>query len=239
MKDDTKIGVFVLISVAVLAAILIRVGDVPLLRKGYTLQSRMNDVAGLKRHSPVRLAGVEVGTVQSVRVHEDQETAARPEAGRVELVLWIEEDVRVRRDAKVTVATLGLMGEKYVELTGGSAQAPFAQEGDSLAADSPARLEELVATGQQVAQDIGRAAKDIGRAANHLDEALQHNRPHIDRTLENFESTSENVRDFSQDIKFHPWKLLLKGRERKIETPAERDVSERAGPTQNFTSKSR
>jgi hypothetical protein len=57
-----------------------------------------------------------------------------------------------------------------------------------------------------------------------VDEAIQDNRPKIDNIFNNLEQTSENFNDFSQDIKYHPWKILAKGKE----TPKEVMAKERA-----------
>src|SRR6185503_3816693 len=79
--------------------------------------------------------------------------------------------------------------------------------------DDPVRLEELIEIGTKVAGDVGQMAKDISKVSNHVDDAIQHNRPKIDGIFENLEETSENFNDFSQDVKYHPWKVLAKGKE--------------------------
>ena len=69
-------------------------------------------------------------------------------------------------------------------------------------------------------------AKDISKVANHVDDAIQNNRSKLDNIFSNLEETSENFNDFSQNLKFHPWKVLAKGKEASKEE-MERDRAER------------
>lgn len=213
ISNETKTGVMVLICVAALVGLLIKVGNFNWFKEGYILKTRFHFTGGVKKSSPVRLSGVDVGEVKAIRLlNEGNETFA-------EVDMWFEEGTLVRKDAVAIVSTLGLMGEKYIELKAG-ASAEFAAKGDMIAAEDPVRLEELIDVGKKVAVDIGDAAKkigttaeDISRVANHVDEAVLENRPKLSRIFDNFEETSENFNDFSQDVKYHPWKVLMKGKE--------------------------
>jgi hypothetical protein len=48
-----------------------------------------------------------------------------------------------------------------------------------------------------------------------LKQHYQDNRPRIDSIMKNIEATSVNFNEFSTDIKQHPWKLLMKGKEKE------------------------
>lgn len=213
ISNETKTGVLVLICLAALVGLLIKVGNFNWFKEGYILKTRFHFTGGVKKSSPVRLSGVDVGEVKAIKlINEGTETVA-------EIDMWFEEGTLVRKDAKAIVSTLGLMGEKYIELQAGSSP-EFAAKGDMIKGEDPVRLEELIDIGKKVAGDIGDAAKkigttaeDISKVANHVDEAVQENRPKLNSIFDNFEETSENFNDFSQDVKFHPWKVLMKGKE--------------------------
>ena len=206
LSNEMKTGIFVMICLAALVGLLVKVGNFTFFKKGYMLHSRFHFTGGVKANAPVRLSGVDVGEVRSIRLANDTtETYADVE-------LWLEDGVKVRKDSKATVSTLGLMGEKYVEIRVGTS-ADFAAANDSLNSEDPVRLEELIEIGKKVAADVGVMAKDISKVANHVDEAIQENRPKLDNIFTNLEETSENFNDFSQDVKYHPWKVLAKGKE--------------------------
>ncbi len=206
LSNEFKTGLFVMICLAALLGLLVKVGNFTFFKKGMLLHSRFHFTGGVRANAPVRLSGVDVGQVRAIRLMNDAtETYA-------EVDLWIEEGVKVRKDSKATVSTLGMMGEKYVELRVGSSP-EFASENEMLTSEDPVRLEELIEIGKKVAADVGVMAKDISKAVNHIDEAVQDNRSKIDNIFSNFEETSENFNDFSQDVKYHPWKVLAKGKE--------------------------
>ena len=210
MTNEAKTGLLVLVCVAALAVLLLKVGNFNFFQKGYTVTSRFHFTSGVKKHAPVRLSGVDVGQVKDIQMIYGDETL-------IELILWIEEGVKIRLDSKAYVTTLGLMGEKYIEIKTGTPAAEYAKEGGLIPSEDPVRLEDLIQVGTKVAGDISKVANDISKVAVHVDEAIVGNRPKIDSIFDNFDETSENFRDFSQDIKFHPWKVLMKGKERSKE----------------------
>ena len=219
MTNEAKTGLFVLVCVLAFGALILKVGNFSLLRKGFMLKADLHYTAGVKIHAPVRLSGVDVGEVQAINVIYGDQTL-------IELVLRIDEGTKIRLDSKAYVTTLGLMGEKYIEIKTGTAATGYAKDGDTILAEDPVRLEELVQMGSQVAKQIGKMADDISKVAQHVDGAVVDNKPKIDGMMDNFEETSENIRDFSQDIKYHPWKVLAKGKEKSKEE-MEKDRLER------------
>lgn len=216
LTNETKTGIFVLICSAALLGLLMKVGNFTFFKKGYLLRTRFHFTGGVKTNAPVRLSGVDVGEVKGIRLLDDaSETLA-------EVDLWLENGTKVRKDSKVTISTLGLMGEKYVELRVGESP-EFSLPNDMLESEEPVRLEELIDIGKKVAADIGTMAQDISKVARSVDNTLTDNRPKIDNIFNNLEETSENFNDFSQDVKYHPWKVLARGKE----TPREQMLKDR------------
>lgn len=207
MTSEAKTGMVVLVSAALLALLLMKVGNFTVFKKGYTVRSQFRFTAGVKKHAPVRLSGVDVGEIKDIKIHYGDDTI-------IELVMWLGEGAKVRLDSKAYVTTLGLMGEKYIEIKAGTAASPYAKEGDIIPCEDPVRLEDLMAMGIKVAEDMDKTAKDISKLAARLDQTVADNRPRIDHIFENLDETSENFRDFSEDIKWHPWKVLAKGKEK-------------------------
>ena len=221
VTNEAKTGIMVLVCLAVFGALILKVGNFALFQHGYTVKCQLHYTAGVKKHAPVRLSGVDVGEVRDIQIlYGDQTT--------IELILWLREGVKLRLDSKAYVTTLGLMGEKYIEIKAGTAAAEYAKSGDLIPGQDPVRLEELIETATKVATDIGQMAKDISKVANHVDTAIQDNKPKIDNIFTNLEDTSENFKDFSQDIKFHPWKVLMKGKEKTREEMDAETAKERA-----------
>jgi phospholipid/cholesterol/gamma-HCH transport system substrate-binding protein len=212
MANEAKTGLIVVISAALLLGLVIKVGNFSFFHKGYKLTANFHFTAGIKKHAPLKLAGVDIGEVSDIRLVYGDDTI-------VEVDLSIDNGVKIKKDSVAYVTTLGLMGEKYVEIRPGTSS-EVAQPGDRIEAEDPVRFEELMKLGTQVAKDVGSMAKTIDRTVGHIDDVLVDGKPKIARMLDNFEETSENFRDFSQDIKFHPWKILAKGKEKSKEEMA-------------------
>ncbi len=80
------------------------------------LKAQIQDVKGLRKGAPIWISGVEVGSVDSIDLH--------PELGTI-VTLSINKGALkyVKKDSQASVLTMGLLGDKYIELTAGSPQA--------------------------------------------------------------------------------------------------------------------
>lgn len=232
MTNEAKTGAVVLICAAALLALVVKVGNYTLIQRGYTIKTRFHFTGGVKKHAPVCLSGVEVGEVKDIRILYGDQTL-------VETDLWLKEGVKVRQDSEAYSTTLGLMGEKYIEIRAGQT-GEVVQDGGTIAGRDPVRLEDIVEIGTKVAGDISKMASDISSMARHVDEAVVDNRPKINNIFSNLEETSANFKEFSEDIKYHPWKILMKGREKskqEIKKETEAKLAEKAKAQQNFSAK--
>jgi phospholipid/cholesterol/gamma-HCH transport system substrate-binding protein len=114
--SELRVGVVTLTSLVILAFTILYVGGgggSPFSRR-YVLKALMSDVNGLKPGAPVRVGGVEVGTVTGV------EFAPRGAEGMVEVAMRLDRRVqgRVTTESRATLGSLGLLGEKAVDITG-------------------------------------------------------------------------------------------------------------------------
>ena len=123
---ELRVGVVVILSLLVLAFTILYIGGgggSPLAPK-YEIHALMTDVNGLKAGAPVRLGGVEVGTVTRVGFSETH-------PGQVAVTLKIEREVqdRITSTSRITLGSLGLLGEKAVDIAPGPGGTPIADGG--------------------------------------------------------------------------------------------------------------
>jgi phospholipid/cholesterol/gamma-HCH transport system substrate-binding protein len=154
MSTAAKVGGFFLV-VLILAGLLIwRIEDLRLTRgPAKKISVEFKDVAGLDAKSTVRLAGVRVGKVARIRLTPD---------GRAIVDMDLDREVELRRGASASIANLGLLGEKYVELVPGPVGAPELPEGTTLKGDIPVSFDQIT----KLARDIEVDVKDITRNLN-------------------------------------------------------------------------
>jgi phospholipid/cholesterol/gamma-HCH transport system substrate-binding protein len=108
MKRELKIGIFLAVAIFVLAVFIFVVGDLSVLfrKPGYLLYVSYDSAAGLEKRALVRMAGVKVGYVKDIRL----------KGSKAEVQLNIDSGVNVPRGSKATLASLGLLGEKHIEI---------------------------------------------------------------------------------------------------------------------------
>jgi len=88
----------------------------------------------------VTLSGVRIGAVESIRFPPE------PENGYVVVRIWVEESAaeRVRTDSIMQIHSMGLLGDKFVALTPGTASAPPANPDTVLASVNPIDYEAIL-----------------------------------------------------------------------------------------------
>lgn len=153
-----KVGVFVALGVAIAFAIVVTLGRERLwFKRKVTFRSAFPEVAGLKEGALVRLGGRDVGIVESIRF------ADGPGPRGVLVVTYrVQADYarRVREDSVARILTQGLLGDKLLDLTLGSLDAPPVPDGGWVDSVPPADVAELLAAATDAAQ---RTRDLIGR----------------------------------------------------------------------------
>lgn len=157
--SELKVGILVTVSLALFTTALFTLGGrVGIFSPKYTLYTLMPTVSGLSAGAPVRLAGVDVGSVGAVRFIDDRSrdslaqrllAAYGDSLGDRAVVIEfdVERDVqeKVTRSSRVKIGTVGLLGDKYLDLDVGDPREPTLQEGDLVLNERPIDYEGLIA----------------------------------------------------------------------------------------------
>ena len=164
------VGIFVVAALAVGGLGLLTLGGSGgLLQPRYRLVTYFENVQGLLAGGPVRLAGKDVGTVEFVTF-----APLEGDAPPVRVVLTIDSSVqdRVRSDSVASIGTIGLLGDKYVEVSMGTPQGRVLEEGDELASVSPIDLNVAVVRGTQAIDNIASLADNVNRVVEGFREEM-------------------------------------------------------------------
>ena len=193
---ELKVGAFILIGIAILFIIVFSIGDIYIVKPGYRVKVMFDFAAGIGPTAPVRLAGVGVGQVDGIHIVFDE----KEKRSKAELTAWIKDDVRIESDSDITINTLGLLGEKYLEIFPGTPGGPYLKDGDMIVGRDPIPTEKITDNLAKLSDSVTDMVKRIERGEETLGKFL------TDETVYN------NVEAFTDDIKRHPWKLLAKPR---------------------------
>jgi phospholipid/cholesterol/gamma-HCH transport system substrate-binding protein len=127
--SQLRVGITVLVASITLAVLIfVMSGTVSPFSHKIVLRSYFQNAAGLVKGAPVRLAGVDIGNVDRLRV-----VSNRPKTP-VEVVMKVSTRYvsDLHRDSKATLATAGVLGATFVDLDSSQAKGPQVKDGDEL-----------------------------------------------------------------------------------------------------------
>lgn len=182
-----RVGTFILVALAAFLGMIYALGAKSrLFEAKYTIHAEFTEVGGLAEGATVRLAGVQIGRVSEVNLPGEP-------GGKVRVDLAIAERFadRVRKDSIARIETQGLLGDKIVEITVGSAAAPATQPGDTIASRDPADIGQVVSQGAQTVKDVAAVAATLRETAEGLQQS---------RLLEDAGVTMANARKLTDQI---------------------------------------
>src|SRR5438552_9652315 len=117
--DQLRVGAVILVALAVMALAIYKVGQAAsLFTKRYELVAYLPAANGLREGGSVTLAGQLVGTVRTIQfLPVDYDTTRN-----LRVVLRIDRHLQaqVRQDSKATLRTMGLLGDKVLDITPGT-----------------------------------------------------------------------------------------------------------------------
>jgi phospholipid/cholesterol/gamma-HCH transport system substrate-binding protein len=182
-RKEIGAGIFLLVSFVILAVMIFAVSDVQsLFKKKQEFKVLFLYSDGIEKNAQVRFSGLKIGKVTNIRV--------APENGdKVELTLSVYSDTVIRRDTRAAIKTLGLVGGKYVELTGGSAKSQLIVPGDILVGEESFKFEDLTKAGLEVVEKMQNVANNLNRMLG--DPATT---KAINTIVQNLQDTSANLK---------------------------------------------
>lgn len=234
---EIKVGMFILLGIVILVFIIFSVGDINISKVGYHLTFNFSFASGLGSSAPVRLAGVGVGRVDSIRVVYDE----KDKKTHAEVRAWIQEGTKIEKDAVVTINTLGLLGEKYLEILPGTPGSPIVKSGEVMAGKDPPMMEKVTENLVNISDSVAVVMQRLKNGEGTIGKLLVDGTVYgdLEGTMSNFKDFSANLKDFSaklvsgqgtigqfvsndsiyreaegfvKDLRAHPWKLLSKPR---------------------------
>ncbi len=191
---ELKVGVFILLGIAILFIIVFSIGDIYFAKPGYHIKVRFNFASGIGPSAPVRFAGVGVGQVEGIQIIYDE----KEKRSKAELYAWIQENAKIEEDADITINTLGLLGEKYLEVFPGTPGKKFLTDNALVIGRDPLPMEKITDNLAKLTTSVTTIVQKLERGEGTFGKFL------------NDESVYENIEAFTEDIKKHPWKLLSK-----------------------------
>lgn len=203
---EMKVGVFVFIGLLVFTYIVFSIGDFYVFKPGYRIKVKFGFVDGIQASAPIRYAGVEVGKLEDVKFSYSEEKKKTI----VELRGWVTSNVKIEKDSEPYINALGVVGEKYLEILPGTRETGFMKDGDELIGNDPVPMQKISQKAYAIADSLQALTKDINAGKGTIGKLITD------------DAVYKNLEEFTADIKAHPWKLLMKGKEQPPKKEKER-----------------
>ncbi len=238
---EVKVGAWIVLGITLLVFFIFAIGDLSTaFQPGYRLNVIFDSANGITDGSPVQYAGVEVGKVQAVQIIKLPEHD-RPQ---VQLAVRLPSSVQVRTDDTASISTFGLLGEKYLAITPGPGQGAALAPNGQLSGEPPVSTEHIMEQSNEVLNEFKQTLQGLNNlvgdpeARIYLKEALLEARDatrqwkllgeRLNLAISYAESGQGNlgkllyddelyrqVAAFVDDLRAHPWKLLVRRKNQK------------------------
>lgn len=133
MKQETKVGIVIILGTLVLATAIMVLSGVRIFEKGYKINILFNDIQGLLKQAKVQVAGVNIGYVKDITL----------EGGKAKVMVWLDRDVKIYKDAGVYIFSSGIIGVKFIQLTSGNAASELLKDGDTITGVDPISIDKM------------------------------------------------------------------------------------------------
>ena len=229
-----KIGVFVIAGLTVLVLAIFFIGNKKsLFSTTFNVHGRFKNVNGLQVGNNARFAGINVGVVEDIQIVNDT---------TVNVVLTLNESVKkfIKKDAKLSIGSDGLMGDKLVTiLPGGAETNEMVKNGDQLEGVNPFDVDKIIAKFTKIADNAGDLVQGLSTLVNKVNSGkgtigrLLNNdqmAKNMESTVKQAQSTMQTVKTstntLNTDLKAAQGNFLLKGffnKKKKKELKAKQD----------------
>ena len=218
-SQKIKIGLFTIVGLAVLIAIIFLIGNKRnLFSSTFGVYGTFKNVNGLAVGNNVRFAGITIGIVQNITIINDTTV-------RVDLTL--NDDVKkfLKKDSKISIGSDGLMGDKLVVIApGGITSQEQVKNGDQLPSVPPVDADKIIAKLTGIADNAGTLIQNlsditgkVNSGKGSLGRLLNNDRManDLDATVKQAKNTMANVHKttstLNEDLTAAQHNFLLKG----------------------------
>jgi phospholipid/cholesterol/gamma-HCH transport system substrate-binding protein len=191
---EVKVGLLILVGVGLLAALILVMGGVSF-NKRFPLFVDFDNPGGIQPGAPVKMAGVRVGTIDSLefRASPPDPTSGRRTLVRARILVDERYHPEIRRDAEFYVTTQGVLGEQFLAIEPGTRSDRIAP-GSIVVGQGPPRIDLFVARAYTLLDDAVSAihsnrdtihgiVSDLAGVLHTTNTVLARNAPQIDQLV--------------------------------------------------------
>lgn len=181
--------------------------------KSFSLNVVFDDIQGLKVGNNVWFSGVKIGTIKKIQFYG---------TSQVQVFLNVEEQAHqyIHKDAKASISSDGLIGNKIIVIDGGSPKFPFIEDGDQLQVNKTLSTDDIMKTLQTNNRNLVEITTDFKVLSKNLvegkgtvgalltDDEIAKN---FKAMVINLQNTTASTNKMAQELNLFSNKLNTKG----------------------------
>jgi len=233
-KFKARLGLFIIGGLGIFIITIFIIGrQKNMFNPVYKLTTTFYNVSGLQVGSIIRFSGINIGTVDNIEILNDSTV-------KVDMIIKKEVQRFIKTDSEADIGSAGIIGDKVLNITQGSAIAHFAYDGQKIKSKEPIETDAIMASLQVTADNaaiisnqlaevmikintgegtLGRLIKDTTIAEN------------INQTIVNLKKSSkgldENMKAAKENFLFKGYfKRKARAAEKKIKVDNAKKVSD-------------
>lgn len=208
------VGIFIFLGLAIFIITVLTLGSQ---KKSFgdsvAIKSFFDNVNGLQKGNNIWFSGVKVGTIKKITLIGD---------GKVEVDMNVEKKSAkfIRKDASAKLSTDGLIGNKIIEIYGGTSEAPPISQGDTLSGDKLFSTDAMMKTLSKnndnilsITNDLKLITGEIANGKGSIGKLLTSDElsDNLNNTVRTIEKTSANLEKLAANVTAYTAKLNDKG----------------------------
>ena len=164
MNPQARLGAFVLLALVLLAFATSRVGDITWIKQDTNIvEAEFDDLMGLDVQSPVRMAGVKIGTVQEILLRNNKAVVK----------IALNPGVQLPASTRASIISRGLVGEKNLALTAMDGDTEPLADGAIIPSDPSGDLNTFMAKASSITDDIKALTASFAGSKDKRSESFQ------------------------------------------------------------------
>lgn len=221
-----RLGIFIAVGLTLFVLAIFIIGKQKnLFDPVFKLTTRFQNVGGLQVGSTVRFSGINIGTIDNIRIVNDS---------TVKVDMLIKKDVQrfLRADSEAGIGSEGIIGDKILVLSQGSPAAKVVRDGQSIPSSEPVETDAIMASLQVTADNAALATGEINEILGKInsgkgtlgkliaDPTMAKN---IDKTIVNLKNSTKGLEENMNAAKEN---FLLRGYYKRKAKAAEKAKKE-------------
>ncbi|MEX0980929.1 MAG: MlaD family protein, partial [Bacteroidales bacterium] len=201
MEDHTprykaRLGLFIVTGTAIFAIIIFIIGKQQnLFNPVFKITTSFYNISGLQVGNNIRFSGINVGVVDNIEIINDSTV-------KVDLVIRKDVQQFIKADSYASLGSEGIIGDRIVTITQGSANSPMAENGQRIMSTEPVEPDDIIKSFKTSAESVEIITMQLSEIMMNInsgegmlgrliqDTAIAEN---VNLTIENFRKSSEGL----------------------------------------------